>query len=56
MMRSMIAMIILAFPSLTRETCPDLPVTVVNDLRLPVNQLLRVRMPMENNIKMMAST
>ena len=56
MMTRMIATAFRALPSLTRETWPDLPVTVVKLLRLPVNQLFSVRMPMENSISTMATT
>ena len=41
---------------MTSETCPDFPVTVVKDLRFPVNLLFKVRMPIENKSKMIAIT
>ena len=46
----------LAFPSFTSETCPDLPLIVVNDFRFPVILLFSVRMTTENMRSTMATT
>ena len=55
-MTSIMAITGLALPSFTSDTCPDLPVTVVNDFLLPVTLLLTVSMMMENIIRTMAIT